>query len=41
MPVQGLCKKFWALLEAEISKTVVNVEDIGGEPAWMREVLAK
>jgi len=36
-----LHKKFWQLLEAEISRTAVNVEDIGGALAWMREVLGK
>lgn len=39
--VHRLRKKFRELLEAEISKTVVNTEDIEAELAWMREVLGK
>jgi RNA polymerase sigma factor (sigma-70 family) len=37
--VHRLRKKFRELLEAEISKTVVNPEDIAEELAWMRRVL--
>jgi len=37
--VHRLRKKFRDLLEAEVSKTVVNTEDIAEELAWMREVL--
>lgn len=39
--VHRLRKKFRELLEAEISQTVVNAEDIEAELAWMREVLGK
>lgn len=39
--VHRLRKKFRELLEAEISKTVVNAEDIEAELAWMKEVLGK
>lgn len=39
--VHRLRKKFRELLEAQISKTVINAEDIQAELAWMREVLAK
>ena len=39
--VHRLRKKFRELLEAEIARTVVNVEDVEAELAWMREVLGK
>ena len=39
--VHRLRKKYREMLEAEISKTVVNPEDIQTELAWMREVLAR
>lgn len=38
--VHRLRKKFRDLLEAEISKTVINAEDIAKELDWMREVLS-
>lgn len=37
--IHRMRKKFRELLEAEISKTVVNPEDVEAELAWMREVL--
>lgn len=37
--VHRLRKKFRELLEAEISKTVVNEEDVDAELDWLREVL--
>jgi RNA polymerase sigma factor (sigma-70 family) len=39
--VHRLRKKFRQLLEAEISRTVVNEEDIARELEWMREVLQR
>ncbi len=39
--VHRLRKKFRELLETEISKTVVNAEDIEAELVWMREVLRR
>lgn len=39
--VHRLRKKFRELLESEISKTVVNPEDIVSELDWMREVLRR
>lgn len=39
--VHRMRKKFRELLEAEISKTVVNSEDIEAELVWIREVLRK
>jgi len=37
--VHRLRKKFRDLLEAEISKTVVNLEDVAAEIEWMRQAL--
>lgn len=39
--VHRLRKKFRELLESEISRTVVNEEDIAAELDWMREVLRR
>lgn len=39
--VHRLRKKFRELLESEISRTVVNEEDIAAELEWMREVLRR
>jgi RNA polymerase sigma-70 factor (ECF subfamily) len=39
--VHRLRKKFRELLESEISRTVVNEDDIAAELEWMREVLRR